>query len=138
MLFDFFFIYLANQSYNGTVTPNAYEKGLNYNQVIDKNKKQMKQGWKGNLKYEPFGDNNIKFTFSLKDNKGHAIANAHVKIHVLRPVTDKYDVSSEMKEVEPGIYQEVIELPLPGQWEARVKAWVNGQEHYISERLIIG
>ncbi len=37
---DAFFVYKALSTYNGVVVENAYEQGLNYNDIIEKAKKQ--------------------------------------------------------------------------------------------------
>lgn len=43
------FIYLSKQSHSGIVTDNAYQKGLDYNRVLELNEKQQKLGWQVDL-----------------------------------------------------------------------------------------
>ncbi len=46
---DLVFIYLSKSSYNGVVTEDAYNKGIEYNKVLALNALQSKLEWKGDI-----------------------------------------------------------------------------------------
>lgn len=129
MLLDFGFVYLSQITYTGVYTDNHYKKGLNFNQIYKSEIYQDQTGWKSTIDFK-----NNKLTFSLHDSNGQPILGAHVVAKVIRPVTDKHDQTLPLHE-ENGVYTAKLSLPLPGQWEIRVKATQNTQEYIATRRI---
>jgi nitrogen fixation protein FixH len=137
MTLDFFFIYLSNITYNGVVTEHAYEKGLQYNSIIDKNIEQEHLGWVGSLDYQIKDGKHLLLKFTLKDAKGKKISGALINAKIMRPVTDKFDKLIILEEVAVGEYQVRCQLPLAGQWEIKLTAKAKGKEYFLNKRIII-
>lgn len=134
MALDGVFIYLANRTYNGVVTTNAYQKGLAFNEVLQANKAQEKLGWQTKLEIA-YSDSALIITFKLNDRQQLAIGNAEVKAMLQRPTHEGEDISFTMQEREPGIYRASLPKVEPGQWELRIKTKAQNTEYYHHQRL---
>ncbi|MBF0611178.1 MAG: FixH family protein [Magnetococcales bacterium] len=113
------FIYLGVSTWNGVATPDHYRQGLKFNQVISAQEEQEKLGWQGGLNKEttPQG---LKLTFALQDRQGKPVTGLQGKGTLYRPVKEGYDLPLVLREEAPGIYQQIIQPPLPGWWEVRL------------------
>ncbi len=114
-----FLIYLAVSGFEGLVEDNYYEKGLNYNDVIQ----QEKLGWKIELSFtddmKAGAPNKAKVV--IFDPKGEPIGGARVRIALRRPATDRFDKEFEL--VPSGCaYHGTVFLPVSGLWDIAVKA----------------
>lgn len=132
---DSIFIYLSRNSYNGIVTDNAYEKGTNYNDVIKRNEAQKELGWIGELVYEIVNETAIELKFTLLDKEHRPISKARVEAFIMRPVTDRFDKKVIFKETSTGTYIKKVEMPLKGQWEIKLKAYVDDKEYFLNKRI---
>ncbi|WP_039458559.1 FixH family protein [Candidatus Jidaibacter acanthamoebae] len=134
---DSIFIYISKNSYNGIITENAYQKGLDYNQVIKENEAQKKLGWIGNLRYYLVGKNLIELDFTLFDKKYRPVKGGEVEVRIMRPVNDKYDMVVKLEEISSGRYSKTVQLPLQGQWEIKLKASVKNDVFFLNRRITI-
>ena len=57
---NFSYIYVSQKTWRGLATEDAYHKGLNYNQVLEEEKKQKELGWKSTL-FKTFPSINFRF-----------------------------------------------------------------------------
>lgn len=122
------FVYIAEHTYTGVVTDEAYEKGLAYNAVIAAADAQEKMGWGSSLSYK-----DKRITFSLHDKQGKPVTGATVTMWFYRPVHDGKDSEVGMKEQGTGVYA-AQQLPSqPGLWEIRVLA-VKGEDRYQTSK----
>ncbi len=132
MLTVFFgwFYHIASSSFTGVVTDGAYEKGLQYNNVIAAVEAQEERGWSSTFLKKDGG-----IYFSLKDKNGEAVSGASVHLWLIRPVHDGIDQHMEMTETTPGVYFSPVQLPERGLWEVRVDAEKQGQGYQTSKRV---
>ena len=115
------FIYIAVHSHTGVITDNPYEKGLKYNETLQKAKEQPKMFDKVS-----FQEGILKWT--LLDQNHKPVESAVINVTLIRPIQDGYDFETTMDYVSNGIYIKKLELPLSGQWEAHLRAqWDNTQ-----------
>lgn len=115
------FIYFAVHSYTGVVSEHAYEKGLAYNETLEKARKQVAM----NIAHEAAYENGV-LRLVLKDADGQPLSEAKVTAHILRPVSEGLDFDVELVHLGGGIYEVPIETPLPGRWRAELEAtWDN-------------
>ena len=115
------FIYIAVHSHTGVITDNPYEKGLKYNETLEKAKAQPKMFDKVS-----FQEGILKWT--LLDQNHKPVESAVINVTLIRPIQDGYDFETTMDYVSNGIYIKKLELPLSGQWEAHLRAqWDNTQ-----------
>ncbi len=70
---------MQKKTWRGTVTEDAYEKGLKYNKVLLNNKKQQDLGYQGHLKYLHNSQKNGKISFQLKNKNNQIVKNAKIK-----------------------------------------------------------
>ena len=108
------FIYNALGTHSGVVTKQPYEKGLAYNETLEKARSQpdiahIVSYQDGILRWELPG---------VDDARGSA--------RIVRPVHDGYDFDVTLRRVGGGVYEVQPDLPLRGQWTAKLKAtWNN-------------
>ncbi len=120
-----FFIYMALDSFTGTVTENPYKKGLAYDEIISKAKSQPDMN-----DIVSYQDGFLKW--KLLDKQGQYIENAKVTAYMVRPVKDGYDFNIDMQYIGNGEYEAKLDLPLKGSWQAHLKAIWNTEEYQTS------
>ena len=124
------FYHIAASTFTGMVTDRAYEKGLQYNQVIAKYNAQEKLGWTSEITRKGNGIQLI-----LKDARGNLLSGAKVRLWLVRPVHDGVDQHLEMQEMATGDYFSPLALPEKGIWEARIEAESQGHTYQSAKRM---
>ncbi len=113
------FIYLALDTHTGVIVDKPYEKGLAFNQTLDKAKSQP-------VMNDIVSYQEGRLIWEIKDKNNRPIDDALVSAHIVRPVQDGYDFDVTFKRVGMGTYEAYIDLPLQGQWHAQLDAtWNN-------------
>jgi nitrogen fixation protein FixH len=142
------FVNAARSSYNGVVTENPYDKGNEYNEVIEKNRAQANMIGDLSLITVP-GDSSLckDIIFQLKDAETLEVIQpqGEVNAKILRPVTDKFDeemiltLNSSQADGDnsDGYYHATYCFTQPGQWELRVKTQAAGKEFFMKKRVDI-
>ena len=95
---DAVFVTFAIKTRPGTVTEQAYEKGLAYNATLDAAEKQKALGWTDVTTYE---DGILSFT--LKDKDGKPLSGAEVTAKITRPVAEGYDSTVKLAQTGEGV-----------------------------------
>ncbi len=130
-IIDGIFVTIATKTHSGSVTEQAYQKGLQYNNTITAAQRQEKLGWQGAILFA--GD---RLQFSLKDHESQPLTGAEVTAYISRPTQSGYDFTINLEETVPGSYSAVADFPLKGQWDVRMAAqWQ--QQHYQQHRRIV-
>lgn len=125
------FTYIAQKTHTGVVTEQAYEKGLAYNDVIEKARQQDALGFSSVIE-----ERDGKISFSLVDHEGRPVQDAKVMVTFFRPVHDGIDTTAEMIG-RNGVYTSAVELSEPGLWEVRVNAKTSRGDYQASKRMTI-
>jgi nitrogen fixation protein FixH len=135
-LVNIFYIYLANKTWRGIVTEGSYQKGINYNQILELAKIQKTIGWKINLKYTKQSNQSGALTVDIVDKNQTKITDAIVSVTFKRPTQEGFDFAETLKFTK-GTYRGDIKFPLPGQWDVEVSA-VRGEEsaHEVKRYII--
>lgn len=119
---------IAVRTGTGTVTEQAYEKGLDYNRTLEAAARQAAEGWQGAIGLE-----GRRLSFALKDRDGGPVRGAAVRAEIVRPVAAGRDFGLPLREAAPGVYEAETDFPLPGQWNVRIYAsWQD--RHYQQAR----
>jgi nitrogen fixation protein FixH len=132
---------LAIGTFPGLETQEHYRKGLAYNQTLAAVKAQELRGWQMDLAFaaEPVVDGrrsgDLAVTFVGKD--GRPLENLEVEAVLRRPTREGFDVAVELDHRGSGVYRGAVSLPLPGQWEAHVHAYRDGDNFQESRRLSV-
>lgn len=109
---DAFFVYKAVNTHSGVVTENAYEKGLAYDETLEKAREQQNMNLEALIRYS---DQKLEFVLPNIDN-------ANVKVHLVRPTHQGYDVEHQLKNNADDVYTAELNLPLNGLWRAQIEA----------------
>jgi nitrogen fixation protein FixH len=119
---DGFMIYQAVSTFGGIETPDAYRKGVDYNESIAKDKEQARLGWVDDVKIVGAPH---RLQVALRDKENGAVAGKKVVATVGRPATDRYDVRLDLAETTPGIYEVALPDAAGGTWLIDLGAYDN-------------
>ena len=109
------FIYSALTSYSGVVTKNPYEKGLAFNDTLNKASSQPDIDHKVS-----YMDGVLRWELPMHDSL--------VVARIIRPVRDGNDFNVTMPHTGNGVYEAKLNLPMSGIWTANLKVTWNGKE----------
>ncbi len=125
-----FFVYIAINTHTGVVTENPYQKGLEYNAVLEKSRAQPDIDQFA--KYE-----NGILRWTLKNTDGTPIEQAEVTANLVRAIEQGYDTELIFTHKGGGIYEaDVGTLPKAGLWIARLKSQWNKKEFLKTYKFI--
>jgi nitrogen fixation protein FixH len=132
-------IYEAISTFGGLETPDAYRKGLSYNQRIAQGDAQDQRGWRDTLAYAPATE---RVRLDMSDHTGAAVPDLVISGEIGRPATDRFDRHLEFTQTGPGTYEADVRGLQPGWWtidiEAKKSASAGTEERYeAKERLWI-
>lgn len=135
---DICYIIIAEKTWRGLATEDGYQKGLNYNQVIDSVQQQKKLGWQLQIKYHVLSSKNGNLEIILTDKNGNKIRNAQVNASITRPTQEGFDFFLPLLfNQTTSTYQSAITFPLIGQWEIVINAKKNDDIYTDGKRLVI-
>lgn len=123
------FVYTALQTHSGTVTENAYEKGLAYNETLAAFKNQPK------LKEKAVLDKDV-FRWQIQNKDGSPVTNANATVTFFRPVAQGSDFSLTLAETSPGVYESQPDFPAKGVWTAQLDAVWDHKQYRTSQTII--
>jgi len=124
------FTWVAVTTHTGTVTDDAYQKGLAYNDTIHKADAQAAFGYVPALARA--GDD-IRFT--LADAAGQAVDLSQASIWLFRPVNARDDLRADMR-IEAGAAVFSAAGLAAGLWEVRVRAETPKGPYQYSKRMV--
>lgn len=124
-LLDGFFVYKAISTQTGVVTENSYEKGLDYNHVIEAAKAQPDM--KNTITYE---DGTLTWQLPIEDATASAF--------IVRPIQDGHDFEITLQHFGNGVYKASPDLPMKGLWTARLSAkWDQNKQFRATHDFIV-
>lgn len=116
---DGFMIYQAVSTFGGIETDDAYRKGVAYNESLARDARQSLLGWKDDL--EVLGaQHRLQVGLSGKDGP---VAGRRVVAMLGRPATNRFDVSLELAETSPGVYEAALPEVGEGTWIVDISAY---------------
>jgi len=139
-LVDSMFVYFALSTHTGVVTQSAYEKGLNYNQVIDAEKAQAALGWKHQIQAIPDGtDHAIKVIINKPNSNGITpIDGLTVSATITRPLQGDYNETISLPaDTKSGVYLAPWTFPMPGQWDISIAISGDNEEAYHATQRVV-
>lgn len=125
-------LYFSIVSNDGLVEENYYNKGLNYQDEIDRQKNQEKLGWNVS-----FNRTDKTYTVIAKDINSLPLESAKVSINFFRPSQSGFDKNVILKEVNSGIYQTQVKLDLKGIWNTTTEIKKGGNKWKRKEKIVI-
>lgn len=130
-LADGMFVYLATSTHTGVVKEQAYEKGLDYNQVVAAKAAQDKLGWESTIIY----DKGI-IVASLLDNDKQPLQ-AEVQLFLQRPTQDGEDFTLPLNPNADGTYGAAVTFPAKGQWDVTFVGKRGENSYQKRQRIIV-
>ena len=131
------FVFYALDTWPGLRFDNAYERGINYNQILAKAESQAAMKWRSSIDITEQGSDHL-ITVRLSKENGSPLAELSVSIQLSRAVHEGNDASLELRPLAPGIYQATHRFPLSGQWQAAIIArHTNGQIYKMAYELMV-
>lgn len=126
------FIYFALSSWSGLTAPDAYNRGIAYNRVLDEAAAQARLGWRAEIGWRK-GTAEAR----LVDRDGSPLDGLAVAAHFARPLGKGEPLDVALVATAPGRYVAAIDLPLPGQWEMQIEARGAAGRYQAATRLIV-
>lgn len=127
---DAYFVYTALSTNTGLVTEQPYEKGLAYNTVLEKAKRQPK------LDEKALYQNGV-FQWKAVYHDGTPLKDAKITVKFYRTVKDGNDFEKNLSDAGNGLYRDKIDFPLPGLWIAKVSAQWNDKTYQTSHQFMV-
>lgn len=123
-LLDGIFVSVAMRTYPGTVSEQAYEKGLAYEGTLEAARSQPP------IIQSASFENGI-LRWSLANQDGTPLTYAKVEAKLVRPVQSGHDFTLLLSHTGGGVYEAKPELPLRGVWVAELSgSWDENKQHY--------
>ena len=122
---------VAASRFPGTVARDFQEKEAQYNAYLARLQAQQDRGWQVRQGWREVPDAGApaSFLLAVDDAQGSPVSGATVAGRFLRPSDSREDVSFAMQEIDPGLYEAQLALPLPGNWRL-VAEIVRGDDHH--------
>ncbi len=120
---DAVMVYQAISTFGGLETPDAYRKGLAYNQRIANDRAQEKLGWSDIIALDPATG---ALTVTLKDRDGRGIEGLLVTAKVGRPASNVYDRTLDLTDKGAGAHDVSLSGFGDGTWTVNVAVRTRG------------
>lgn len=116
---DSVMFFVANNGFPGVVENDYYDKGLYYNEYMEKLRLQKLRGWQVDLGWvgTPRQGSPAVLRCTAKDKNGVPITGAQSTVKLRRPGGPSDDQDLHMSEVAPGVYEVKTILNRPGNWD---------------------
>lgn len=119
------------------VEDGAYEKGLKYQETIDKLSAIERLGWQVDFSVEGKREAGRIVTVRLRQADNIPLSGANVTVKALRPADAASDTAAELKESSPGEFQAVLPLRENGLWYFEIAIRVGSHEGMVKvERML--
>jgi nitrogen fixation protein FixH len=132
-------IYMATNNNPGLVVDDFYKRGQDYEKNMLK-RQARDPGWQMRIqlpKKIEF-DEPVICRFRVADKAGQPVQPDSVTFYAYRPSDKAADFSSQMRMVEPGLYEAEVRFPLLGAWDTLVSAKQGDDEFYAPKRIGVG
>jgi nitrogen fixation protein FixH len=122
------------KSFDGTVTENAYEKGLVWD---DLQKKKTGLGWNvqiggGKLRT---GDNDM--IIYTNDRDGSPLSGSSISVMIARPGISRYDRDVDSVKLKEGIYRVKVNFPVYGYWDVIIEVTNENNNLSFTKRIYV-
>ena len=127
------FVYLATSSWTGLYTDDAYRKGLDYNQTIERAAAQQALGWRTSVSLDAVDQSTHRLTVLLNDRTERPLDNREVTATLRGTVSAGDDIAVPLNWTGSGHYSADVALPARGQWDVRVEVVRDSDVPYLIE-----
>lgn len=130
-------LYLAMSSRTELIESSPYEKGIQYQGVIDEENSAREFGLSDSIQFGPVGTTgNRQIAVSLKGGAGVPLKGAQVSLEALRPNDKSMDIKGDLVEdpTVPGTYRATLRMPVNGLWLISLAINGEGRTMHIRNR----
>lgn len=126
---EVWFVTIANRTFTGVVTDNAYAVGLNYDQVLARQEAERRLGWRTRFRFVQSGEREGRLTLNVSRPDGSSLSDASVRGTAERMTRFPQILAVEFAQQADGDYVADLKVPLAGRWFVKVK--VEQADHSI-------
>lgn len=129
---------MAVRSWSGLVVTKPYERGVQYNKVLDAQQRQDALGWTFVSAYEVTGEGyDGRVLVRAVGADGRPLDGLDIQGKLVRPIERMDPVELSFEAVGDGRYVARTSVPKPGQWELRARIEQGGDAYVLAERLMV-
>ena len=123
------FVYFALESWPGLGVQNPYERGINYNKILNAAAEQTAKGWRSTVAVQE-ETSGRRLVVEIAGKDGAPLSNLQVTATLSRPTHEGMDQTLDLAAGVPGTYGVSLALPEPGRWNVEVIANGGGAPVY--------
>ena len=129
--------YFATATAPGLVTEHPFERGNDYNRVLDAGDAQDALGWRASLRLNRVAPGRGELVAELADRSGRPLRGLGVTARLVRPLGPEREIAITLDENAPGRYAQTIVLDGPGQWDVRIAAEDGSTRFAVARRMVM-
>jgi nitrogen fixation protein FixH len=129
--------YIAATTAPGLVTEHPFERGNDYNRVLDAGDVQDALGWRISLRLNAVAPGRGEVVAELADRSSRPLRGLGVTARLVRPLGPEPEIAVTLPEDAPGRYVQTIILDRPGQWDVRIAAQDGSTRFAFVRRMVV-
>lgn len=129
--------YFATSTAPGLVTEHPFERGNDYNRVLDAGDVQDALGWRVSLRLNTVAAGRAELVAELADRSGRPLRGLAVTARLVRPLGPGPEIVIALAEDAPGRYAQTIVLDRPGQWDVRIATQDGSTRFAFARRMVM-
>ncbi|CAM5614065.1 hypothetical protein ATER59S_05747 [Aquamicrobium terrae] len=132
---EIWFVTIANSSFTGVVTDDAYAIGLNYNEVLKRREAERRLGWTTAIAFTQGTDLAGEVRLTVRNADGQSLAADDVRATAERMSRFPQIQAVEFERQSDGQYLAKLNVPLAGRWFLRVRIEKGGEAIHVIEEV---
>ena len=132
---EIWFVTIANRSFTGVVTDDAYAIGLNYNEVLVRREAERRLGWTTAIAFAQGSDLAGELKLSVRSSDGQPLPVDEVRATAERMSRFPQIQAVQFERQSAGEYVAKLDVPLAGRWFVRVRIEQGGQVIHVIEEV---
>lgn len=129
-------VYFALGTWSGLVVERPYERGVQYNRLLEEAARQDRLGWQFDIALETAGES-TRIVVQAMDAVGKPLSGLSLRASIERPVEREEHGTVLLGEQQPGRYAASLGRLRPGQWQTRLVAERGADSASTAQRQII-
>lgn len=129
-------VYFAVGTWSGLVVEKPYERGVQYNRLLEAAARQDALGWRFDIVLETAAET-TRIVVDARDAAGRPLGGLSLRATVERPVENEAHAALQLREQQPGRYAATLERLRPGQWQTRLMAERGTESASAAQRQVV-